>query len=119
LGKEHHLAAILSHVEQRQVTNDYTVRYVGRPDKRAGMCKAMVRVEKRLDGSIAVQFRGRYVGVSRYAASLPGGPAPKTVLPKQPGPAPADKRKSQWMKGFSIRSGASLRKAIEASNARG
>ncbi len=30
LGKEHDLAAILSHVEQRQVTNDYTVRYEGK-----------------------------------------------------------------------------------------
>ncbi len=27
LGKEHDLAAILSHVEQRQVTNDYTIRW--------------------------------------------------------------------------------------------
>jgi hypothetical protein len=30
LGKDHDLAAILSHVEQRQVTNDYTVRYDGK-----------------------------------------------------------------------------------------
>jgi hypothetical protein len=48
LGKAHNLAAILSHVEQRQVTNDYTVRYDGkfyqidRRDIRAGMRKAMV-----------------------------------------------------------------------------
>src|SRR5271154_5858807 len=30
LGKEQDLAAILSHVEQRQVTNDYTVHYNGK-----------------------------------------------------------------------------------------
>ena len=65
LGKEHDLAAILSHVEQRQVTNDYTVRYDGklyqidRRDIRTGMRKAWVRVEQRLDGTIAVQFQGR------------------------------------------------------------
>ena len=47
LGKEHDLAAILSHVEPRQVTNDYTVRYRGkvyqidRPDIRAGMRRAI------------------------------------------------------------------------------
>ena len=47
LGKEHDLAAILSHVEQRQVTNDYTVRYDGkvyqidRRDIRVGMRKAI------------------------------------------------------------------------------
>lgn len=125
LGKEHDLAAILSHAEQRQVTNDYTVRYdgrvyqIGRPDIRVGMRKALVRVEERLDGSIAVQFQGRYVQVNRCAAPLPGVPTPQTVLPKQPRPGLASKRKSDWMKGFSIRSGASLRKAIEASNARG
>jgi transposase len=56
LGKEHDLAATLSHVEARQVTNDYTVRYDGefygidRRDIRVGMRKATVRVEQRLDG---------------------------------------------------------------------
>ena len=48
LGKEHDLAATLSHVEQRQVTNDYTIRWDGkfyqidRRDIRTGMRKAMV-----------------------------------------------------------------------------
>src|ERR1700722_12420098 len=45
LGKEHDLAAILSHVEKRQVTNDYTIRWDGqfyqidRRDIRPGMRK--------------------------------------------------------------------------------
>lgn len=62
LGKEHDLVAALSHVEQRQVTNDYTLRYDGkfygidRRDIQAGMRKATVRVEERLHGSIAVRF---------------------------------------------------------------
>ena len=30
LGREHNLVAILSHVEQRQVANNYTVRYNGK-----------------------------------------------------------------------------------------
>ena len=73
LGKEHDLEAILSHVEQRQVTNDYTVRYSGkvyqidRRDIRIGMRKAWVRVEDRLDGSIAVRFQDGYVRVRRCA----------------------------------------------------
>ena len=73
LGKEHDLAAILSHVEQRQVTNDYTVRYdakvyqIDRRDIRTGMRKAWVRVEERLDTTIAVQFQGSYVRVRRCA----------------------------------------------------
>jgi hypothetical protein len=79
LGNEHDLAAILSHVEQRQVTNDYTVRYDGkvyqidRRDIQVGMRKAWVCVEERLDGSIAAQFLGRYVPVRRCA------PQPKPI----------------------------------------
>jgi hypothetical protein len=62
LGREHNLAAILSHVEQRQVTNDYTIRWDGkfyqidRRDVWPGMRRAMVRVEQRLDGTLAVRF---------------------------------------------------------------
>jgi hypothetical protein len=124
LGKEHTLAAILSHVEQRQVTNDYTVRYSGkvyqidRPDIRAGMRKAMVRVEERLDGSIAVQFQGRYVRVRRCAPPLPGLPTPKTTEGKPARPTGKAKRKSDWMKNFSVRSGPSLRQAVKVSNVR-
>jgi hypothetical protein len=65
LGKEHDLAATLSHVEHRQVTNDYTIRWDGkfyridRQDVRAGMRKAVVRVEQRLDATIAVRFQAQ------------------------------------------------------------
>jgi hypothetical protein len=50
----------LSHVETRQVTNDYTIRYNGkiyqieRKDICTGLRRASVRVESRLDGSLAV-----------------------------------------------------------------
>ena len=59
------------------MTNDYTVRYdakvyqIDRRDIRTGMRKAWVRVEQRLDGTIAVQFQGRAVRVSRCAPPLP------------------------------------------------
>jgi transposase-like protein len=124
LGKEHHLAAILSHVEQRQVMNNHTVRYDGkfyqidRRDMRAGMRQAMVRVEERLDGSIAVQFQGRYVRVRRCAPPLGDLPSPKTREAQPPSPTAKAKRKSGWMKNFSVRSGPSLRQAIKVSNAR-
>jgi hypothetical protein len=76
LGKEHDLAATLSHVEQRQVTNDYTIRWDGkfyqidRRDIRTGMRKAMVRVEQRLDATIAVRFQDQYVRVRRCAQPI-------------------------------------------------
>ena len=124
LGQEHDLAAILSHVEPRQVTHDYTVRYRGkifqidRQDIRMGMRQAMVRVEERLDGTIAVRFQGTYVRVRRCTQPVCEPPSAEireaTSLPST-GNA---KGKSDWMKNFSVRSGPSLRQAIAVSNAR-
>ena len=124
LGKEHDLAAILSHVEQRQVTNDYTVRYDGkvyqidRRDIQIGMRKGWVRVEERLDGTIAAQFQGRYVRVRRCAPPLRELVPPKKAEAQAPRRAGKPKGKSGWMKNFSVRSGPPLRQAIEVSNAR-
>jgi len=108
LGKEHDLAAILSHVESRQVTNDYTVRYdakvyqIDRRDVRAGMRKGWVRVEKRLDATLAVQFQGRYVRVRRCEPALREVASPQTTEAK-PHVTHKPKGKSGWMKNFSVR----------------
>ena len=124
LGKESDLAAILSHVEQRQVTNDYTVRYSGkvyqidRQDIRVGMRKAMVRVEERLGGTIAVRFQDTYVRVRRCAQPGCQAPLAETREAIPPRPVGKAKLKSEWMKNFSVRSGPSLHRAIEVSNAR-
>jgi hypothetical protein len=70
LEKRHDLAAILSHVESRRVNNDYTIQLdtkiyqIARPAIRTGLPGAVVRFEKRRDGSVAVRFRDRYLGVS-------------------------------------------------------
>lgn len=119
LGKEHDLAAILSHVEQRQVTNDYTVRYeskvyqIDRRDIQVGMRKGWVRVEQRLDGSIAVQFHGRYVRVRRCA------PLSRELVLSPTRPRTGKlRRKSDWMKNFSIRSNPSPDQTTEAPDAR-
>ena len=124
LGKEHDLAAILSHVEQRQVTNDYTIRWDGkfyqidRRDVRAGMRKAWVRVEQRLDGTIAVRFQDQYVRVRRCAQPIRELQPPKAVAAKPPKQPAKPKRKPDWMNNFSLRSGPSLRQAVRISNAR-
>ena len=125
LAREHDLAASLSHVEQRQVTNDYTIRWDGkfyqidRRDVRPGMRKAWVRVEQRLEGTVAVRFRNQYVRVRRCAPPLPAvAPLPSAeATPRRPPGKP--KANSDWMKNFSIRSGRSLRSAIKVSHARG
>jgi transposase len=69
LGPEHDLASALSHVETRQVTSDYTLRYDGKVYQiaRAGIVSGLrganVRVEKRLDGSMVVRFREKVLAV--------------------------------------------------------
>lgn len=124
LGREHNLAAILSHVEQRQVANNYTVRYSGklyqidRKDVCVGLRTARVHVEERLDGTIAVRFQDKYLRVR--LCEQPGDQPPSAETSQVPPRRPTGqaKRTSDWMKNFSVRSGPSLRRAIEVSNAR-
>jgi hypothetical protein len=122
LGKKHDLAAILSHVEQRQVINNYTVRYdnklyqIERQDIRPGLRRADVRVEERLDGTIAVRFQGEYLRVRLCPQPVPQVPVSKPVKAKPP--RSQAQRTSEWMKNFSVRTGPSLHQAIGISNAR-
>lgn len=124
LGKEHDLAAILSHVEQRQVTNDYIIRWDGkfyqidRRDVRVAMRKAIVRVEQRLDGTLAVRFQERYLGVRRCPQPMREVQLPSAATAKPPEQPRKPKRKSDWMKNFSLRSSPSVRQAARISNAR-
>jgi hypothetical protein len=66
----HDLAASFSHMEMRTVTNDYTIQFQGkryqiaRSSVTAGMKGPKVRVELRLDGTIAVRFHGQYLSIA-------------------------------------------------------
>ena len=75
LGPGHQLAAILSVQARRVVANDYTIRLANRfyqleppvwPGERGGT----VVVEQRLDGTMAIRFRGKYL---KYQPIAPGG----------------------------------------------
>ena len=102
LAKDHSLAASLSYVESREVGTGYTIQFdtktyrIARADIRAGLRGAQVRIEIRLDGSMAVRFRDRYLAVSECSVR------PKVAAPaskphqRVSGPRP----KSQWMKNF-------------------
>lgn len=104
LGKQHAVAASLSHVETRQVANDYTLRFentlyqIAHADVRAGLRGGTVRVERRLDGTVWVRFRERYLAIAECA------PRPKVppVKPAQPQPRKTPRRKSDWMKNFHL-----------------
>jgi len=67
LGPEHRLEEILSVRVARQVAQDHTVSWEGnrwgvsREDVRAGLRGAQVEIERRLDGSHWLRFRGCYL----------------------------------------------------------
>jgi hypothetical protein len=103
LGKGHSLPASLSYVESREVSNGYTIQFdnkiyrITRTDIRAGLRGAQVRVEVRLDGSMAVRFRDRYLGVSECSVRPKVAAAPAQKLTKH---ASVPRSQSQWMKNF-------------------
>lgn len=102
LARDHSLPASLSYVATRQVGNGYTIQFdrkiyqIARPDIRAGLRGALVRIERRLDGSLAVRFCGHYLGVTECSV-LPKVMAAATKIRK---PATGPRPKSQWMKNF-------------------
>src|SRR5208282_708929 len=100
LRAEHQLAAILSHVEERFVAPDYTIRYQGkiyqiaRGDVRPGLRGGQVRVEQRLDGSMAVKFRQYGLSVVECQPQPKPPPPPKPLSAQKPRPKAAH----NWMK---------------------
>lgn len=102
LDPGHSLAASLSYVETREVGNGYTIQFdrklyrIAPADVCAGLRGAQVRIEVRLDGSLAVRFREGYLEVSECMVR-PKATAPVQKPQKQAsGPRP----KSQWMNNF-------------------
>jgi hypothetical protein len=107
LDKSHNLAASLSHVETRQVRPDYTLRWDGklyqieRQAVVSGLRRANVRIEQRLDGSLAVRHRERYLPVKECV---------EANKPKAARPVKAAKtnrrvglRGSDWNKNFDLK----------------
>jgi transposase len=121
LEKQHDLAAILSQVESRRVNNDYTIQLdtkiyqIARKDIRTGLRGATVRVEKRRDGSVAVRFRDRYLGVSICEQR------PKLSPPKALGKSRTTARPikiSPWGKNFDLKKSPKIWQASEGSGAK-
>jgi hypothetical protein len=106
LEKGHNLAASLSQVETRQVRNDYTFRLDGklyqieRSAIVSGMRGGNVRVEKRLNGVIAVRYSERYLAVEECKVAVKH----RTPLPAKPALARrSGQRGSDWNKNFDLR----------------
>jgi transposase len=105
LGATADLDSILSHVENRQVTNNYTVSWDGkfyqipREAVRPGLRSSWVRVEGRLDGNVWVRIGNVAVAMKRCAQPLPEmtiKPAAETRKDHNRG------GRSKWMKNFDL-----------------
>ena len=124
LDKRYDLAASLSHVETRQVKNDYTIQFERRRYRieeksiSTGLRGGKVRVEKRLDGEVAIRFRDRYLRVTLCPAAAP---AAAPIQPKKAAAASVKssppRPKSRWMDGFLEKPGPPIGKAIHIANA--
>src|SRR4051794_1115580 len=83
LGPGHDLGAILSLQEERVVANDYTVRFRNRvyqllPPVWPGQRGGKVVIESRLDGTMAIRFREKYLTSQEGEGGRgPGGSAPR------------------------------------------
>ena len=97
------LAAILAHVEERVMANDYTFSFAGRHFQiardavQAGMRRQRLPVEVRLDGELHARYQGRYLSIRRC------GPSEPVEAPAQRKPPRHDHNaggKSAWMDGF-------------------
>jgi hypothetical protein len=109
------LAAILCHVEERVIGNDYTFSFAGRryqisrSQAQAGMRRQRVRVELRLDGELKARHEGRYLEINECGAR------PIVVEPKTSKPVRKDHNaggRSTWMNGFFDRPSPPLWKSV-------
>jgi transposase len=97
------LAAILCHMEERVIGNDYTFSFAGRRYQiaravaQAGMRRQRVRVELRLDGELKARYQGRYLQIGEC------GVRPAAPVPTTPQAVRKDHNaggRSHWMQGF-------------------
>ena len=122
LEKSHSLAASLSYVETRQVRPDYSFRWDGklyRIERKAvtlGLRGADVRIEQRLDGSMAVRYGEKYLPVEECTVAS----KPRRSSAKPAKKHPAARRGSDWNQNFDIRKGTGPKvwQAAQASGAR-
>jgi hypothetical protein len=117
LATEHDLASILSRVEQRQT--DYTIQFQGAryripsEDIVTGLRGGVVRVEQRLDGSLAMLFRGRPLRFELCPAAVKNTPT-SPVLPVKTRHATMNAQRTPWGKNYDRLPDIPLWKAAQA-----
>ncbi len=105
LGDANDLDSSLSHVENRRVSNDYTVSWDGklyqipREAVAPGLRSSWVRVERRLNGTVWVRIGNQAVEVTRCAPVLPALSVKAAV---EGGKDHNRGGRSKWMKDFDL-----------------
>ena len=105
----HNLAASLSHVETRTITNDYTIQFrseryqISHSSIAVGMKGQPVRVEARLDGTVAVRYNGAYLEVSVCAVKSAAASAKLQQPSKTVRKDHNRGGRSQWMQSLDLR----------------
>ncbi len=116
VGEHLDLSAILCHVEQRAIGNDYTFSFAGqryqivREDAQAGMRHQRLRVELRLNGDLQARYQGRYLTIAECAARAV---AEQPVVLKPVRKNHNAGGKSSWMQGFFNRASPPLWRLIQ------
>lgn len=100
LHQSMNLAAILSIQDKRHVTNDYTIRldnqlYQLLPPALPGLRGGYVTIEKRLDGTMHVRFKGHYLKCKALGPAKPSGALPPNPRSLSHERTPAEVRKKE------------------------
>lgn len=102
LRKDQRLESILSEVEQRVVSNDYTLAWRGkryqipREQAKARMRKQRVELEQRLGGGLWLRWGEQRIELHECGEAPPAAPPAKTVFKPKTKPKP----NRAWMDGF-------------------
>ena len=111
------LGAILCHVEERVIGNDYTFSFAGhryqipRAQVQAGMRRQRVRVELRLDGELKARYEGRYLEIVECGTRPVVAAAPAASKPVRKDHNAGGR--SHWMDGFFDRPSPPLWKIVD------
>ena len=105
VGETLALESILSHVDERQVTNDYTVSWAGqrwqipKQAARPGLRRSSIRIKARLDGKLMAR-----IGDACIELSVCKEPEKANVKAKRPARRyAAAPGQSRWMDRFSLK----------------
>ena len=122
LGKAYELASILSHVEQRVIGQDYTIRYgrklyqIAREQVRARWRGQTVRVEEHLDGRLVMRTPDGELRVSVCDRAEAAATLPARKARRMPVPTPATGGRRRWMYGFRLDGNPSLQQVAAEAN---